>query len=252
LKISSVKQKIAAQTKGETDKMKLICKGKVLTDEQTVEDFGIVEGDFLVLMVVKAKAGGSSSAAAAAPTSTAAPKAEEKPKAASAAQAAPAPSSTSSSTGAPAESLLKGKELEDSVQSLVEMGYSKEEVLSAMRKAYNNPHRAFEYLASGMAGGVEETAETQGIIPSEVPLGEEDHAEIAGMEGLPNLDEIRQLVQQQPQLLEPLLQQLAQTNPDIVRAIQQNPEAFLQYLSGAAGAGGPGPEGTGQGKRFAL
>ncbi|OJJ96751.1 hypothetical protein ASPACDRAFT_80959 [Aspergillus aculeatus ATCC 16872] len=59
-------------------------------------------------------------------------------------------------------------------------------------------------------------------------------------EGLPSLDflrnnphfqQLRQLVQQQPQMLEPILQQVATGNPQIAQLIGQNEEQFLQLLS---------------------
>ncbi|EAW12511.1 putative UV excision repair protein (RadW) [Aspergillus clavatus NRRL 1] len=66
----------------------------------------------------------------------------------------------------------------------------------------------------------------------------------AGVEGageaLPNLEflrnnphfqQLRQLVQQQPQMLEPILQQVAAGNPQIAQLIGQNEEQFLQLLS---------------------
>ncbi|KKK16838.1 hypothetical protein P175DRAFT_0506281 [Aspergillus ochraceoroseus IBT 24754] len=62
----------------------------------------------------------------------------------------------------------------------------------------------------------------------------------AGGEGLSNLDflrnnphfqQLRQLVQQQPQMLEPILQQVGAGNPQIAQLIGQNEEQFLQLLS---------------------
>ncbi|GES66942.1 UV excision repair protein rhp23 [Aspergillus terreus] len=62
----------------------------------------------------------------------------------------------------------------------------------------------------------------------------------SGGEALPNLDflrhnphfqQLRQLVQQNPQMLEPILQQLASGNPQIAALIGQNEEQFLQLLS---------------------
>lgn len=61
-----------------------------------------------------------------------------------------------------------------------------------------------------------------------------------GAESLPNLDflrqnphfqQLRQLVQQQPQMLEPILQQVGAGNPQIAHLIGQNEEQFLQLLS---------------------
>lgn len=72
--------------------------------------------------------------------------------------------------------------------------------------------------------------------------------------GIPQaeIEQIRQLLASQPQLLPMLLQNLAQTNPELLEAIQQNPQAFMQMLgvqgqgAAAGGAGGAGAAG-GQG-----
>lgn len=62
----------------------------------------------------------------------------------------------------------------------------------------------------------------------------------AGGEALANLDflrnnphfqQLRQLVQQQPHMLEPILQQVGAGNPQLAQLIGQNQEQFLQLLS---------------------
>jgi UV excision repair protein RAD23 len=50
----------------------------------------------------------------------------------------------------------------------------------------------------------------------------------------PQFQQLRQLVQQQPQMLEPILAQLGQGNPQLAALIQSNPEEFLQLLSDEA------------------
>jgi len=61
----------------------------------------------------------------------------------------------------------------------------------------------------------------------------------AGLGGLGNLEflrnnpqfqQLRNAVQQNPQMLEPILQQVAQGNPQLASVIAQNPEAFLNLL----------------------
>ncbi|KAH0292311.1 UV excision repair protein Rad23, partial [Aureobasidium sp. EXF-3399] len=47
----------------------------------------------------------------------------------------------------------------------------------------------------------------------------------------PQFQQLRQLVQAQPQMLEPILQQVAAGNPQIAQLIGQNPEAFMSLLS---------------------
>lgn len=46
----------------------------------------------------------------------------------------------------------------------------------------------------------------------------------------PHFQQLRQLVQQQPHMLEPILQQVAAGNPQIASIIGQNSEQFLQLL----------------------
>lgn len=47
----------------------------------------------------------------------------------------------------------------------------------------------------------------------------------------PHFQQLRQLVQQQPAMLEPILQQVADGNPQLAQMIGQNEQQFLQLLS---------------------
>lgn len=47
----------------------------------------------------------------------------------------------------------------------------------------------------------------------------------------PHFQQLRQLVQQQPAMLEPILQQVAEGNPQLAQMIGQNQEQFLQLLA---------------------
>ena len=51
----------------------------------------------------------------------------------------------------------------------------------------------------------------------------------------PQFQQLRQMLQQQPQLLEPFLQQIAQANPQLANLITSQPEAFLQLLGEVGG-----------------
>ena len=53
----------------------------------------------------------------------------------------------------------------------------------------------------------------------------------------PQFQQLRRLVQESPQMLEPILQQVGQGNPQLAALISQNPEAFLQLLSEGASEG---------------
>jgi UV excision repair protein RAD23 len=61
----------------------------------------------------------------------------------------------------------------------------------------------------------------------------------------PQFNQIKAMVQRNPQLLGPLLQQLGQLNPQILQTIGQHQAEFMALLNepiqgGAAAAGGPG------------
>lgn len=82
---------------------------------------------------------------ASAPAPTPAPAPAPAPAAAAAAEAAPATSAPSASSGYGA-SFISGDALQTTIQNMVEMGFEREQVLKALKAAYNNPDRAVEYL----------------------------------------------------------------------------------------------------------
>lgn len=61
----------------------------------------------------------------------------------------------------------------------------------------------------------------------------------------PTFQQLRQVVQQQPQMLENVLQQVGASNPQLAQLIASNPEQFLQMLAeGEEGEGVPLPPGA--------
>lgn len=85
-----------------------------------------------------------------------------------------------------------------------------------------------------------EAAAQAGSQPSGARAAAPRQSASGGEGGLANLDvlrnsthfqQFRQLVQQQPQMLEPVLQQLGAGNPQLAQLIANNPEQFLQLLS---------------------
>lgn len=61
--------------------------------------------------------------------------------------------------------------------------------------------------------------------------GGEGAANLEFLRNNPQFQQLRQVVQQQPQMLEPILQQVAAGNPQLAAIIQQNPEHFMQLLA---------------------
>ncbi|KAF8919954.1 XPC-binding domain-containing protein [Mucidula mucida] len=71
--------------------------------------------------------------------------------------------------------------------------------------------------------------------------------DMAALQSSPQLQQLREVLQQNPALIQPIIQQLAASNPQLGQLIQQNPEALLQLLGGGGGEGdddGPAPPGS--------
>lgn len=337
-KVLAVKEKVR-ETKGDAypaANQVLIFQGKVLKDDTTLAENKVSENGFMVIMVTKPKGkpaeakeqpGASASAAAstAAPIPQASATTSSQPAATSAAPAsaptaatpapstaaaAPAPAAaataTPASSGDPyasaASNLATGDSLKQSIDGIVDMGFPRDEVVRAMRAAYNNPERAVEYLMSGIPPGAEApppvaaapgAGAAQGqqgqqpaapAGPNTQPLdmfnpqaqaaggggGGAGAAEGAAAAGGGSLDflrnntqfqALRQIVQANPQILQPMLQELGKQNPELLQMINSNQEEFLRMinepapqgggdmadlaaqLAGAAGAGGMGQGG---------
>lgn len=60
----------------------------------------------------------------------------------------------------------------------------------------------------------------------------------------PQFQQLRQIVQTQPRMLEPILQQVGAGNPQLARQIGENPDQFLQLLSEDTGDDTPLPPGA--------
>lgn len=285
---------------------KLIFEGKILEDTQTLTSYGVKDGNFLVLMVRKPRG-----AAAARPkpaetkTETVAPVASTSPVSVTPA-ATPAPAkvdepavasattpdtpmaeegekadetSTGDSYSSVASNLVKGDEYEAMVKNIEEMGFPRDQVVAALRAAFNNPERAIEYLFNGIPAGLAAapapaasassgtavasptpatSAPTAGDSPA--PSSPGAGAPGAGAPGgagsispemlasmltrgaggggpfdwlrqIPNFDQIRAMIQANPALLNPLLQQLASINPAILNLIRDHQAEFMAVIN---------------------
>lgn len=212
-----------------------------MNNEQIIESTGIKPGDFIVLMV----------------TSAAAAKKVTPPPAATApvvTNTTAKPSAESTETPSNVEStLVTGAAYEEAVSRITEMGFSRESAVKALRASFNNPDRAVEYLTSGfpldnlgdeaveggVAVAVEDGDEDDGLelANDEDDEGEDEDGEGATASALeflrqdPQFQQIRAVIQQNPQLLGPIIEQLGQHSPEIFQLIQQHEEEFLALMN---------------------
>ncbi|KQS21514.1 uncharacterized protein Dere_GG16385, isoform B [Drosophila erecta] len=139
--------------------------------------------------------------------------------------------------------LLMGEEYNQTVLSMVEMGYPREEVERAMAASYNNPERAVEYLINGIPeeegtidNGVNESTNPsviasgpQTVSASSVERPAESNSDpFEFLRRQPQFLQMRSLIYQNPHLLHAVLQQ---TNPALLQLISENQDAFLNMLN---------------------
>ncbi|XP_074589086.1 ubiquitin receptor RAD23d-like isoform X2 [Curcuma longa] len=168
-----------------------------------------------------------------------------------------------------ASNLVAGSTLEQTIQQIIDMGggtWDRDTVVRALRAAYNNPERAVEYLYSGIPEQIEpapaarspESGQATNPPPVQAPQPVEPPVP-SGLpnanpldlfpQGLPNLGSnvaggnldflrnspqfraLQALVQANPQILQPMLQELGKQNPQIMRLIQEHQGEFLQLLN---------------------
>ncbi|GIY34263.1 UV excision repair protein RAD23 homolog A [Caerostris darwini] len=266
--IRSVKEKIEAEKGNEfpANCQKLIYAGKILNDETKISDYDIDEKKFVVIMVTKPQTSQeetSEGSAAQVPAKVAnqMPSKPETTKESTNTPVEAKSSSTSAETEAktttekPADNssaaenvegldiasaeskLVLGEDYEKMVSQIVEMGYERMDVERALRASFNNPDRAVEYLITGVLPPENDSqsdspavANIQSSNTIPVPSGNEAEP-LAFLRTQPQFQQMRQVIQQNPQLLNAVLQQIGQNNPQLLLLISQNQEEFVRMLN---------------------
>lgn len=182
----------------------------------------------------------------------------------------PAQGNTTTSTFNDPSALALGDERAAAIANMESMGFPRAEIDRAMRAAFFNPDRAVEYLLNGIPASAQQeqaapqtqtqtqTSDQPAASPQsgDEPVNLFEAAAAAGRGGVPrtaatdptatatapsnNLDflrsnpqfqQLRTVVQQQPQMLEPILQQVAAGNPQLAQIITQNTDEFMRLLA---------------------
>lgn len=223
--------------------MKLICSGKILSDDVTVESCNLTATDFFVVMAKPAKAAAVSAgtaSAASAPSSTPSVVPAQSQDSAAALDTA---ASESSAPTTPASAPSVGSE--EQITQIMEMGFPREQVEAALKSAFGNGERAVEYLMHGGPASMEtetpsaepatSSSATDGAASATAPAGDmgtlSESSPLAPLLNNPMFAQLRAFVQREPHQLPALLQQLGQQQPDLVQLINSNRNDFYLLLN---------------------
>lgn len=222
--IEATKSELSAGT------LKLIHSGKVLKDEDSIASAGIKENDFLVVMVTKAK---KPVAAKPAATPTPVPAATPGPPVAAAASIeTPAPTAAAT----PAAPTRADDVSAEAVANLTSMGFPEAEVKHCLRAAHGNPDIAVEFLTNGIPEGVAEAAAAMNTSAVTSPSASSESSSGSGqplqaLRNHPQFNDLRRLVQSNPQMLQQVLTQIGQQQPQLLQEINANQALFLQIMN---------------------
>lgn len=244
-KVSELKKKVAeAKAEFPAEQQKLVYQGKILQDDQTIQESNVTEDGFVVVMVTKPTA---------APKAAAQPPAQ--PAAAPTAATTPSPATTAGG-GAPTTAANLPSVITDLRQNprwtaLAQRVVADPPSLPRMLAALRPQHpQLLQALTENLPGfvqmcrdevGAGAGAGAGGAFPA-MPGG-------GGMPGMdsPQFRSIAAALAQNPQML----QQMAQSDPELAAALQQNPQAVAQVLAMAA-QGGVGGGGGGAGGQMPM
>ncbi|KAK7394148.1 hypothetical protein VNO78_14667 [Psophocarpus tetragonolobus] len=243
----------------------LIHQGKVLNDATTLKENKVVENNFVVIMLSKATQPQSSLP----PTSTSQPPASAVGRGESNSEQSlvitPPTTAVSSIYGHAASNLIAESGSESTIQQILEMGggnWDRDTVMRALHAAFNNPERAIEYLYSGIPEQTDVPAVARSPMTAQaenssiqtpqptVPTGGPNTNPLNLFpQGLPNMgtfeeqgdldflrnnqqfQALRAMVRANPQILQPMLRDLGEQNPQLMQIIQDHEDDLLHLIN---------------------
>merc|ERR1712076_272272 len=130
--------------------------------------------------------------------------------------------------------LVVGEDYNRMVQNIQDMGYERNQVMAALRASFNNPDRAVEYLLTGIPDSVRAEGAPEAAVPAQddpVPAaaaalgnvtaptetsGGSNENPLAFLRNREEFQQMKRLLQQNPNMLSALLQHIGQSNPELL------------------------------------
>jgi len=230
------------------DLAKLIWKGKILKNDATVESAGINDQGFFVVMPGKAKVAAAPAVQTVSkPVEKPVEQKKEEPKEQPVTQSAPAASQPVNSGIAISDELLA---------TIVGLGIDREKAVQALQIARGNPDVAVDLIMSGNLEQVMQQAQAQAAAPQASSAPPAGSNPLAALTANPNFQAMLTAVRENPEILPQMMQQIQQTNPQLLNLIQENHEAFLQMMNEDSplppAAGAPAAQAPQQGNQISI
>ncbi|CAM8879688.1 unnamed protein product [Rhodiola kirilowii] len=223
-------------------KQMLVYQGKVLKDDTTLKENKVAENSFISIMLTKSRTSAGEGSTNSSEPSSMVSQASRAPPSTSAARdsvsvgsPAPAPAASPIPALAPVSMINVTSEAgvenqaasnqtarsncEETIQQIIDMGggaWNRDIVIQALRAAFNNPERAVEYLYSGHPNVGSNASGT---------------ATLAFLRNSRQFQAMRAMVQVNPEILQPMLQELGKQNPNLMRLIQEHQAEFLRLIN---------------------
>ncbi|XP_002099297.3 UV excision repair protein RAD23 homolog B [Drosophila yakuba] len=206
------------------ENVQLIYSGRIMEDAMPLSEYRIAEGRIIVLMGKK--------------------KVDERPPVEQVSPPSPlAAGPIAMRTQDVTPSIASNEQL---VRELMSMGYGEQDVRSALRASFNHPERAIEYLINGIP---QEASPQQEL--AEIPSGQSTE-ELQHLMADPRLTRMREMIRENPELMQLIMERLAETDPAAFEAVQHDQEGFMSMLSGAAGSAGGASHNPDEGEHFQV
>ncbi|XP_065183917.1 UV excision repair protein RAD23 homolog B-like isoform X2 [Sycon ciliatum] len=147
-------------------------------------------------------------------------------------------------------------EFDGMVAQLCQMGFEASQVRLALRASFNNPDRAVEYLMTGIPESVKTdlglnapaapattAPPSSGGAPMDTSAGTSSSSTsqptpasgagnaLAALRTMPQFDQVRNVIRQNPQMLPALLQQIGSQNPGLLELISHNQQDFIDMMN---------------------
>ncbi|XP_062126701.1 UV excision repair protein RAD23 homolog A [Drosophila sulfurigaster albostrigata] len=234
------------EIKHPVEQLQLIYAGRIMEDEQPLKQYNIVENKFIVLMTKRGEAEQQKlkeeikeSKTESQVVSKGEPIAESKGEPIADSKEVSTPQSEQPPLPVVTPpSLTHNEQL---VRNLMDMGYEEQQVRAALRASFNHPERAIEYLISGIPSTEVERSSPAAATPAPTPAPAPDGSSDSTAERLqhlaadPRFAHVRDMIRQNPQLLEVVLAHLSESAPHTFEAIRSHQDEFIAMLNAAPG-----------------